>query len=69
MVWYSQIKPDLKTVEVLLDMESPINVGEVQSLLGMTNFLARFIPNYSTVAVHPQKLTCKEQGFKWELEH
>ena len=43
------IEPDPKKVEALIGMELPINVGEVQrwELLGMTNYLARFIPNYN----------------------
>ena len=53
---------------VLLEMEPPTNVGDVQSLLGMTNFLARFIPNYSTATAHLRKLTCNEQKFRWEHE-
>lgn len=62
------IEPDPKKVEALLEMEPPVDVGEVQSLLGMTNYLARFIPNYSTVTAPLRKLTCKKQEFKWELE-
>ena len=35
------IEPDPKKVDALIMMTPPTSVGEVQSLLGMTNFLAR----------------------------
>ena len=34
----------------------------------MTNFLARFIPHYSTITAPIRKLTQKEQTFEWNLE-
>ena len=62
------IEPDPKKVDALIKMTPPTSVGEVQSLLGMTNFLARFIPHYSTITAPIRKLTQKEQTFEWMLE-
>ena len=62
------IEPDPKKVDALTMMTPPTSVGEVQSLLGMTNFLARFIPHYSTITAPIRKLTQKEQTFEWNLE-
>ena len=62
------IQPDPNKVDALIKMAPPTSVGEVQSLLGMTNFLARFIPDYSTITAPVRKLTQKEQTFEWELE-
>ena len=62
------IEPDPKKVDALIMMTPPTSVGEVQSLLGMTNFLARFIPHYSTITSPIRKLTQKEQTFEWMLE-
>ena len=36
------IEPDPKKIDALIIMTPPTSVGEVQSLLGMTNVLARF---------------------------
>ena len=62
------IEPDPTKVDALIMMTPPTSVGEVQSLLGMTNFLARFIPHYSTITASIRKLTQKEQTFEWMLE-
>ena len=43
------IQPNPKKIDALIKMAPPTSVGEVQSLLGMTNFLARFIPDYATI--------------------
>ena len=62
------IEPDAKKVDTLTKMAPPTSVGEVQSLLRMTNFLARFIPDYPIITAPIRKLTQKEQAFEWELK-
>ena len=62
------IKPDHKKVDALIMMTPPTSVGEVESLLRMTNFLARFIPHYSTITAPIRELTQKEQTFEWMLQ-
>lgn len=59
------VAPDFKKIEALVKMAAPSNVGEVQSLLGMTNYLARFIPRYSTITAPLRKLTVKNADFTW----
>ena len=54
------IEPDPTKVDALIIMTPPTSVGEVQSLLGMTNFLARFIPHYSTITAPIRKLSDTE---------
>ena len=43
------IEPDPKKVDSLIMMTPPTSIGDVQSILGMTHFLARCIPHYSTI--------------------
>ena len=62
------IEPDPKKVHALTKMAHPTSVEEVQSLLGMTNVLTSFIPDYSTITAPIRKLTQKEQAFEWELK-
>ena len=49
MISKDGIETDPKKVDALIMMAPPTSVDEVQSLLGMTTFLARFIPHYSTI--------------------
>ena len=44
------MKPDPKKIEAIRRTKAPTNVAEVKSFLGMTNYMSRFIPNYSTIA-------------------
>ena len=64
----SGLAPDVKKVEALVQMSPPANVGELQSLLGMTNYLARFVPGYSTITAPLRKLTVQSQEFRWGIE-
>ena len=64
----SGTSPDEKKVEALVKLSAPTSVSEVQSLLGMTNYLARFIPGYSTITAPIRKLTVKTQEFEWGSE-
>lgn len=45
----SGIWPDPDKVEAIRQMSSPANVQQLKKILGMINYLGRFIPNLSTV--------------------
>ena len=55
------IAPDLKKVEEVVNLSTPSTASEVRSLLGMTNYCSRFIPDYTTktepLRKHPQEPT------------
>lgn len=40
------ISPDPKKIEAIKQSSEPKNASEVRSLLGMTSYCARFVPNY-----------------------
>ena len=42
----------------------PQNVSELRSFLGMTHYVSRFIPSYSTITAPLRKLT--KAGVVWE---
>ena len=44
------LKPDPQKVEAIVSMDAPRDKEELQRFLGMTTYLAKFIPNYSQVA-------------------
>ncbi|XP_063072782.1 uncharacterized protein K02A2.6-like [Engraulis encrasicolus] len=46
------IKPDGDKVKAITDMPSPQNVSELRQMLGMVNYLAKFLPHLATV-LHP----------------
>lgn len=62
------MKADTKKVEAIVKTKSPTNVNEVKSFLGMTNFVSRFIPNYSTIAEPLCNLTKKDVQWKWGVK-
>ncbi|KAK3710388.1 hypothetical protein QZH41_012314 [Actinostola sp. cb2023] len=43
------MKPDPKKVEDIQNLEPPTNVKELRSVLGMTGYSSRFIPDYATI--------------------
>lgn len=45
----SGLRPDPKKVQALHDMQKPQNASEVRSLIGMAQYSARFIDNFSTI--------------------
>ena len=59
------MNPDPKKVEAIKRTKAPSNVGEVRSFLGMTNYMSRFISNYSTLAAPLCALTKKNIKWSW----
>lgn len=59
------IKPDPDKIDTILKTEPPKSVGEVRSFLGMTQYVARFIPRYSTITAPLRKLTRKDTVWEW----
>ena len=59
------IHPTKHKVETTKQLLAPANAKEVRSFLGMTNYLSRFIPPYSTISTPLHELTKKETIWKW----
>lgn len=64
----SGIKMDDSRVEAIKNMKITKNKNEVESLLGVFTYIAKFIPNMSDVTVPLRELIKKGTEFKW-LEH
>ena len=68
------IQTDSKKVEGIQKWPIPINVTEVHSFLGFTNYYGRFIKKYAQVAKPPYKLVSGENAartqnlIKWDPE-
>ncbi|KAK2706727.1 hypothetical protein QYM36_014683 [Artemia franciscana] len=66
------IKPDPNKILAIRQMPKPKGPEELQSLLGMVNYLGKYIPNLSTFN-HPLGTLLKEPrtdgSFQWTSEH
>ena len=70
MVFSAQgISPDPAKVEAVKKANPPSSVSEVRSLLGMTNYVSRFIQNYADIVAPLRELTHKDVKFQWEEVH
>ena len=63
------ISPDPAKVEAIEQCTTPKDATEVRSLLGVTNFCCRFIPNYATLTAPLRELTKKGKPFVWTNKH
>lgn len=57
------VDPD--KVSAILNIQSPRNVSEVRSILGMTSWYRRFIPNFSSIVAPLTNLLKKNVKFNW----
>ncbi|KAI8513647.1 hypothetical protein Bbelb_079710 [Branchiostoma belcheri] len=55
-------------VKAIVDCPAPTTPGEIRSLLGMTNFLSRFIPEYAAVIKPLRDLTRSNVPWTWDEE-
>ena len=58
------IKPDRKKIHVIKAMNPPQFTSEVKSLLGMAQYVSRFIPGYAKITAPLRNLT--KQGVEWK---
>ncbi|GBM63219.1 Uncharacterized protein K02A2.6 [Araneus ventricosus] len=63
------IKADSGHIKGIVDMPTPSSKGEVRRLLGMVNFLSKFIPNLSQITAPLRELIKQNIEFRWENEH
>lgn len=59
------VRPDTSKVSAVTEMPSPTNVKELLCMLGLINYLGRFLPGLSTV-LHPvTQLLRKDSMWSW----
>ena len=63
------MSPDPAKVVAIKQAEAPTSVTDVRSLLGMTNYVSRFIRDYADIVAPLRDLTHKGVEFKWEDVH
>ncbi|CAB4030046.1 Hypothetical predicted protein [Paramuricea clavata] len=63
------VKPDETKVEAIKNYPKPTNKHDVQRLLGMVNYIAKFAPNISDVTAPLRELIKKNVAFHWLETH
>jgi len=66
MLTSSGIKPDPEKVIAITEMPAPTDKKGIERLLGTVNYLAKFIPNMSTVTEPIRALLKSDNEFVWE---
>lgn len=62
------VRPDPEQVKCILSLEDPTNKKELLRVLGMVNYLAKFIPNVSELTKPLRDLTKKNVDWQWGPE-
>ena len=63
------LKPDAKKIQGIRRLAIPRNKQELQSLLGMFNYLGKFVPNLAAKTQDLRALVKKNAEFVWEETH
>ena len=63
------IAPSPTIIESIQNMPPPTNISELPSFLGMTNYLSRFIPNFSMRIYLLLELTNENILWLWTHKH
>ena len=63
------VKPDASKIQAITAMPPPEDKKGIQRLLGMTNYLSKFIPNYSEKTTLLRELLHKGVEFCWLQQH
>ena len=63
------VMADPSKVDAIVNMPRPADVQGVRRILGMTNYLAKFLPKLSDVSQPLRQLTRKEHVFTWSHIH
>jgi len=59
------VEPDEDRIKAILELKSPTNLKELQSLLGMVNYLKAFIPNMADIVEPTRVLLKKDSTWLW----
>ena len=62
-------KPSSDKVQSITNMPQPVNKKELQSFIGMMNYLSKFTPRLSELAECLHHLICINVPFQWGPEH
>ena len=62
------LKIDKRKIEALEHMPTPTDVAGIRRFLGLANYMAKFVPNLSNMALPLRKLTREGAEWQWNKE-
>ena len=65
----SGLRPDPQKTQAILNMDPSASLADLQTFLGMVQFLSRFVPNLASLSANLWDLTKKSSEFQWGPEH
>lgn len=63
------VEADPEKIKAIYQLKTPSNVEEVQRLLGMENYVGKFVKNLSELTEPLRELLLKTTAWHWETEH
>ncbi|XP_064639559.1 uncharacterized protein K02A2.6-like [Lineus longissimus] len=63
------VTADVKKIEAIRDAPAPTDKSGIRSLLGMAQYLSRFIPWYASITAPLRELTHDKTEWQWNAEH
>ena len=69
LVHTNSLSPDPQKVQAITNMPVPSNKMELQSYIGMCNFLSSYVPHLTDKLHVLQKLMAKDSDFIWTASH
>uniref|UniRef100_A0A674EBM2 Gypsy retrotransposon integrase-like protein 1 n=1 Tax=Salmo trutta TaxID=8032 RepID=A0A674EBM2_SALTR len=63
------IKPDPQKISAIKEMEPPKNRAELETVLGMVNYLSKFAPSLSNANAPLRQLLKQSSEFLWDKQH
>ena len=63
------VKPDPRKIKAVKEMQPPTSKGELETVLGIINYLARFAPHLSEVNAPLRHLLKQDSEFVWDSNH
>ncbi|XP_045458516.1 uncharacterized protein K02A2.6-like [Melitaea cinxia] len=60
------MRPDSEKIKAIKEMQVPKDRKDLERFLGAVNFLSKFIPNHSEIAVLLTNLLKKDNSWRWE---
>jgi hypothetical protein len=63
------VEPDTEKVKAIINMPDPKSQKDVQRMLGLVNYLTKFMPNLSVQTSHMRTLLRDDVEWTWQEEH
>lgn len=63
------VSPNFETIKAVKEMQTPSCKEDLQRILGVLNYVSKFIPNFSDNTAPLRQLLKKDSLFRWDPEH